>query len=81
MTTLLNIRNPRAHALASELAALRRSSITDAVIGALEAELRRDRETVPLRVRLKALSKRALAEAGPERRNVTEDERDAMWTR
>ena len=79
MATALNIRNSRAHELASQLAALRGTSITDAVIGALEAEL--EREKLPLWARLKALSERALAQAGPGGRDVTEEERDAMWTR
>ncbi|MGO4566166.1 type II toxin-antitoxin system VapB family antitoxin [Rhizobium sp. 2YAF20] len=37
----LQIHDPRAHELASELARKRNSSMTDAVIAALEAELQR----------------------------------------
>ena len=79
--TPLNIRNPRAHALASELAARRKTGITDAVITALESELRREKEAVPLADRLLAIAERARAKAGPNRREVTEEERDEMWTR
>lgn len=81
MGTPLNIRNPRAHALAKELATLRQTGITDAVIAALENELRRERESVPLAERLDAIAKRLRAKAGPHGREVTEAERDEMWTR
>ena len=77
----LNIRNPQARALAHELAELRKLSITDAVVGALEAEIRRERARLPLEDRLAALADRALAKAGPNGREVSEDERDAMWSR
>lgn len=77
----LNIRNPEARELARRLAALRKVSITEAVVDALAAELRREQAKVPLAERLKALSDRALAQAGPGGRAMSEDERDAMWTR
>jgi antitoxin VapB len=80
MTSPLNIRNPKAHALASRLASLRKVSITEAVVGALEAELKREQMQTPLAVRLEALADRALAKAG-RGREVGEDERDALWTR
>ncbi|KRE22014.1 transcriptional regulator [Bosea sp. Root483D1] len=80
MTSPLNIRNPKAHALASKLADLRRVSITEAVVGALEAELRREQGRIPLSDRLEALADRALTKAGSGRA-VDEDERDALWTR
>lgn len=81
MATTLNVRNPRAHALASELAQRRRTGITEAVIQALEHELERERSTIPLAQRLAALADRALAKAGPDPRPVTESDRDEMWTR
>lgn len=82
MTSPLNIRNPKAHALASKLANLRKVSITEAVVDALEAELRREQAQTPLAERLDALADRALAKAGSRgRREVSEDERDALWTR
>ena len=80
MTSPLNIRNPKAHALASRLASLRKVSITEAVVGALEAELKREQMQTPLAVRLEALADRALAKAG-RGCEVGEDERDALWTR
>lgn len=81
MGSPLNIRNPRAHALASQLAAIRRTGITDAVIIALENELRRERESVPLAERLDAIAQRMRERAGPGGRPVSEEERDEMWTR
>ncbi len=81
MDAALNIRNPRARALARELAELRKVSITDAVVDALQAELRRERASVPLEDQLAALADRVMAKAGQGGRTVTEDERDAMWTR
>ena len=77
----LNIRNPRAHELAQELADRRKTGITEAVIVALENELRREEETVPLAERLLAIAERLQAKAGPNGREVTEAERDEMWTR
>lgn len=48
MATTLNVRNPRAHALARELAQRRNTGITEAVIHALEHELERERSSTPL---------------------------------
>lgn len=81
MATTLNVRNPRAHALAQELAVRRRTGITEAVIQALEHELERERATIPLAQRLAAIADRSLAKAGPNPRPVTEVDRDALWTR
>ena len=81
MATTLNVRNPRAHALASELARRRRTGITEVVIQALEQELERERSSTPLAQRLEALADRAWAKAGPHPRPVTEVDRDDMWTR
>ncbi len=50
MGTILNIRNPRAHELAKELAERRKTGITEVVIQALEHELERERATIPLRI-------------------------------
>lgn len=82
MGTPLNIRNPRAHELARELASLRGIGLTDAVIAALENELRREREEVPLAERLDVIAKRMLAKSpGPIGPPLTREERDAMWSR
>lgn len=77
----LNIRNPQARDLARKLADLRRVSITEAVVGALQAELEREQARVPLSERLETLADKALAKAGSGGRDVGEDERDALWTR
>jgi antitoxin VapB len=79
MATTLNVRNPRAHQLASELAARRKTGITEAVVTALENELARD--NIPLAERLKAIAQRGLAQAKPGGRAISEEERDEMWTR
>lgn len=81
MATILNVRNPRAHALASELAQRRKTGITEVVIQALEHELERERSSIPLAQRLTTLADRARAKAGPNSRPVTEADRDEMWTR
>ena len=61
MQAALTIRNPIARALARELAELRRVSITDAVVEALQAELARERAAAPLEDQLAALVERAKA--------------------
>lgn len=81
MSAPLNIRDPRARELARELAGRRKTSITAVVIEALEHELAREREAIPLAIRLAKIAERAKAQTGPEARPVSEAERDAMWTR
>ncbi len=81
MSAPLNIRDPRARELARELAGRRKTSITAVVIEALEQELAREREAIPLATRLAKIAERAKAQTGPEVRPVSEAERDAMWTR
>lgn len=81
MGSTLNIRYPRAKALAHELAERRRTSIAQAVIDALENELSRQKEAVPLAERLLAIAREAGEKAGPNLREFTEAERDEMWTR
>jgi len=81
MAAPLNIRDPQARALARELAELRRSSLTDAVVTALRAEIKRERSRIPLAEQLDKLADRMLAGASPDGRDVSEDERDAMWLR
>lgn len=75
----LQIRNPKAYDLARKLAAQRKSSITDAVISALEAELQREREEKPLKERLRAIVDDLWAHRQPGGRDMTKDEIDAMW--
>ncbi|HMK89925.1 MAG TPA: type II toxin-antitoxin system VapB family antitoxin [Methylocystis sp.] len=77
---MFTIRDPRAAQLARELAAKRRTTMTAAVIGALESELRRESEKRPLADRLRDIAQRAAAMAGPHRRELTKDEIDALWS-
>ena len=78
----LNIRDPRAAELAKELAARRKITMTAAIIEALQNEIKRERDKVPLRERSRgrALTTRALAgrkgRAGPARSEI-----DDMWSR
>jgi antitoxin VapB len=74
-----SIRDPRARELAKELAVRRGSTMTQAIIAALEGELARQREKRPLAERLEQLAELLKAEAGPNPREVAKDEIDAMW--
>ena len=78
---MLNIRDPRAHDLAKELASKTQSTITNAVIIALEHELQRIRNATPLHERLAAIADRALANKGPNPRQMTKADIDDMWSR
>ena len=64
----LNIRDEKVNALAGELAARKHISKTDAVKLALQNELRRENEKLPLRERLRPLQQqvKALPETGLE---------------
>jgi len=73
----LQIRDPRAHKLARELAAERKVSLTEAVIDALEAELRRAR--TPLAKRLALIADTLQAQATKGGRDLSREEIDEMW--
>ncbi|UVK38711.1 type II toxin-antitoxin system VapB family antitoxin [Mesorhizobium sp. AR10] len=75
----LQIRDPRARALARELAAKRKISMTEAVIEALESELKRESGRVPLAERLAVIANEFKARAGEGGRAVNKDEIDDMW--
>ncbi|WP_342237128.1 type II toxin-antitoxin system VapB family antitoxin [Inquilinus sp. OTU3971] len=75
----LQIRDDRARALARELAARRKVTMTEAVIQALEGELRREAQKEPLADRIARIAAIAAAEAGPGGRAMTKDEIDEMW--
>lgn len=75
----LQIRDPRAHKLALELARKRRVSMTEAVIEALEAELKRENQRAPLATRLVAIAAELGAKAGSDGREMSKDEIDQMW--
>lgn len=75
----LQIRNARARKLAQTLAARRKVTMTEAVIQALEGELRRESEQEPLSYRIARIAAELAAEAGPNQRVMSKDEIDAMW--
>ncbi|CEJ11320.1 -like transcription factor [bacterium YEK0313] len=75
----LQIRNDRARKLARKLADKRQVTMTEAVIQALEGELRREAEKEPLVVRLRRISDELAAKANPGGRVLTKDEIDDMW--
>ncbi|MER8847086.1 MULTISPECIES: type II toxin-antitoxin system VapB family antitoxin [Mesorhizobium] len=60
----LQIRDPRARELAQRLAAKRKISMTEAVIEALESELKRVNGRAPLARRLAAIADELKARAG-----------------
>ncbi len=76
----LHIRDPQAAALARKLAARRRQTMTEAVIGALKNELKREAERLPLARRLDTIAL-ALAAKGDatKGRRPTKREIDALW--
>ncbi|WP_181702142.1 type II toxin-antitoxin system VapB family antitoxin [Chthonobacter albigriseus] len=75
----LSIRDARAATLARDLARRRGTTMTAAIVQALENELKREKEAVPLAERLSALAARAKAMSGPNPRPMSKDERDALW--
>jgi len=75
----LQIRDRRARELAQTLAAKRHVTMTEAVIQALEGELRRETEKEPLADRIARIAADLAAAAGPNRRTMTKEEIDAMW--
>lgn len=75
----LQIRDPRAHELARKLAAKRKISMTEAVIEALEAELKRESARTPLAERLAVLANDLKARAGEGGRDMSKEEIDEMW--
>jgi len=78
-TMTLQIRDRRAHELARKLATQRQVTMTEAVIQALEGELRREAATEPLESRIARIAAELAAQAGPRGRSMTKDEIDAMW--
>jgi antitoxin VapB len=76
----LHIRDGRAAELARKLAERRGQTMTEAVIAALESELRRDAERRSLAARLDEIARR-LATKGDsvKARRVAKDEIDVLW--
>jgi antitoxin VapB len=75
----LNIRDPRAAVLARDLARRRGTTMTEAIITALEAEIERERRREPLAARLGAIADDLAAQARAGGRRMTRDEIDASW--
>ena len=75
----ISIRDPEVGDLARELARLRKTNMTEAIAHALRSELKREHERRPLRERLEELAEKLKAEAGPNPREVTKEDMDAMW--
>ena len=75
----ISIRDPEVGELARELARLRKTNMTEAIGHALRSELKRERDKRPLRERLAEIAERARVSAGPNPREVTKEDIDAMW--
>ncbi|MBV8285313.1 MAG: type II toxin-antitoxin system VapB family antitoxin [Hyphomicrobiales bacterium] len=75
----ISIRDPEVGELARELAKLRKTNMTEAIAHALRAELKRERDQRPLSERLDELAQQLKAEAGPNPKEVTKEDIDAMW--
>jgi len=74
----LHIHNPRAHTLATRIAAHRGISLTAAVLDALDAEYRR-LAVPPLSARLEAIADELAALSTPGGRDMTKEDVDAAW--
>ena len=75
----ISIRDPEVGDLARELARLRKTNMTEAIAHALRSELKRERDRRPMCERLEELAEKLKAEAGPNPREVTKEDMDAMW--
>jgi antitoxin VapB len=75
----ISIRDREVGELARELARLRKTNMTEAIAHALRMELERERDKRPLADRLAELAAELRAEAGPNPREVTKEDIDAMW--
>ena len=75
----LNIRDPRASVLARDLADRRGTSMTKAIISALENELAQEKAKPPLALRVRQISSALMAGAAGKRRRMTKTEADEMW--
>jgi antitoxin VapB len=75
----ISIRDREVGELARELARLRKTNMTEAIAHALRTELERERDKRPLADRLAELAAELKAEAGPNAREVTKEDIDAIW--
>ena len=76
---MLTIRDPQARRLARQLADQRHITMTAAVVSALEEVLQRESVRVSLADRVAVIAGDLARHAGPNRREMTKDEIDAMW--
>lgn len=76
---MLTIRDPRAGELAKALAKANHTTMTQAVVTALQNELGRQAEKTPLASRIEAIADDLAARAGPKRRTLSKDEIADMW--
>jgi len=74
-----SIRVARAAQLARKLAKLKGTTMTEAVIKALEYDLTRERGRSSLADRYAAIASDLAAKAGPNGHEMTEDDIDWMW--
>jgi len=70
--------NSQAALLARRLADIQKTTMTQAVVSALEKELRREQTKTPLAERICNIAVKAKAMAGPGRREMTKDDIDAL---
>lgn len=77
--TTLSVRDPRAAKLARKLAKLRGTTMTEAVVTALENDLKRERDAASLAARYAAIARDLAAKAGPNPREISKDDIDEMW--
>jgi len=75
----LQIRDPKARQLAKELADERGVTMSQAVVQALEAELKRIEKKKSQQLDVNDLVKELRALGKPGGRDMTKDEIDAMW--
>ncbi len=75
----ISIRDPEVGELARRLALLRKTNMTEAIAHALREELRRERQKIPLAERLDDIARQLQAQAGPNGRDVSKEEIDALW--
>lgn len=75
----LQIRDPRAHQLASRLAALRNTSLTQAVIDALETAVAQQDRRETVNETVARLHRKYLGGRKPQGRNCTKEELDDLW--
>jgi len=75
----ISIRDPKASELARELADLRKTNMTEAIVHALSEQLKRERGRPSLGDRIRQIALETAAIAGPNPREVTKDEIDDLW--